>query len=292
MRTGALQSSAVRTGGLTSVSCVFAVLDGAWQRVSRLTVVPRGLHPRYLCADRFDTANTTRGISTTLLRISGADEHRYARYGRASTTDTADISTERMVSRCIKTASEGYRTNEKARRSGPSVQGLMSRISSQHHRCNGKSFQCPSNVTTFRGYTLLWASALLSFPCTCYYAPILADRNSISSFAAELFVYLRKCSTAHPNAAILRIRVRIEPVRMCDYVRTERHAGRTGPAALPPTNLFRTKQYQNTHSTTPLMSLEPSSNQRGAGRHALPTAELSVTRRLADRSGISAISRM
>ena len=85
-----LQSSAVRTGGLTSVSCVFAVLDGAWQRVSRLTVVPRGLHLRYLRADRFDTASTTRGISTTLLRISGADEHRYARYGRASTTDTAD----------------------------------------------------------------------------------------------------------------------------------------------------------------------------------------------------------
>ena len=168
----------------------------------------------------------------------------------------------------------------------------MSRISSQHHRCNGKSFQCPSNVTTFRGYTLLWASALLSFPCTCYYAPILADRNSISSSAAELFIYLHKCSTAHPNAAILRIRVRIEPVRMCDYVRTERHAGRTGPAALPPTNHFRTNQYQNTHSTTPLMSLEPSGNQRGAGRHALPTAELSVTRRLADRSGISAISRM
>lgn len=99
-----LQSSAVHTGGLTPVSCVFAVLDGAWQRVSRLTVVPRGLHPRYLCADRFDTASTTRGISTTLLRISGADEHRYARYGRASTTDPADISTERMVSRCIKTA--------------------------------------------------------------------------------------------------------------------------------------------------------------------------------------------
>ena len=63
-----LQSSAVRTGGLTSVSCVFAVLDGAWQRVSRLTVVPRGLHLRYLRADRFDTASTTRGISTTLLR--------------------------------------------------------------------------------------------------------------------------------------------------------------------------------------------------------------------------------
>ena len=118
-----LQSSAVRTGGLTSVSCVFAVLDGAWQRVSRLTVVPRGLHLRYLCADRFDTASTTRGISTTLLRISGADEHRYARYGRASTTDTADTHSERMVSRCIKTAPEGYRT--KCVSGGGSVGGAV-----------------------------------------------------------------------------------------------------------------------------------------------------------------------
>ncbi|KFJ06423.1 hypothetical protein BTHE_1310 [Bifidobacterium thermophilum] len=52
-----------------------------------------------------------------------------------------------------------------------------SRISSQHHRCNGKSIQCPSNETTFRGYALLWASALLSFPCSCYYAPIRTHRN-------------------------------------------------------------------------------------------------------------------
>ncbi|KFJ02120.1 hypothetical protein THER5_2005 [Bifidobacterium thermacidophilum subsp. thermacidophilum] len=118
-----LQSSAVRTGGLTSVSCVFAVLDGAWQRVSQLTVVPRGLHLRYLRADRFDTASTTRGISTTLLRVSGADEHRYARYGRASTTDTADTHSERMVSRCIKTAPEGYRT--KCVSGGGSVGGAV-----------------------------------------------------------------------------------------------------------------------------------------------------------------------
>ncbi|KFJ00503.1 hypothetical protein BPORC_1278 [Bifidobacterium porcinum] len=118
-----LQSSVVRTGGLTSVSCVFAVLDGAWQRVSRLAVVPRGLHLRYLCANRSDTASTTRGISTTLLRVSGADEHRYARYGRASTTDTADTHSEHMVSRCIKTAPEGYRT--KCVSGGGSVGGAV-----------------------------------------------------------------------------------------------------------------------------------------------------------------------
>ena len=139
--------------------------------------------------------------------------------------------------------------------------------------------------TTVGFCSLKFSLYLLLCPDSCSSQPDIAS-------AAVLFVYLRKCSTAHPNAAILRIRVRIEPVRMCDYVRTERHAGRTSPAALPPTNHFRTNQYQNTHSTTPLMSLEPSGNQRDAGRHALPTAELSVTRRLADRSGISAISRM
>ena len=99
-------------------------------------------------------------------------------------------------------------------------------------------------------------------------------------------------AAGHLNAAILRIHVHIEPVRMCDYVRTERHAGRTGPAALPPTNHIRTNQYQNAHSVPPLTSSDHYSNQRGAGRHALPTAELSVTRFFADRSGISAISRM
>lgn len=145
-------------------------------------------------------------------------------------------------------APQRSRTNEEARRSGPPVQGLTSRISSQHHRCNGKSFQCPFNVTTFRGYTLLWASALLSFPCTCYYAPIPAVRNPATPSTGQLFVYFRKCSTAHPIVAILRIRVRIEPVHMCDCVRTARHAGRIGPASAPPTDHHRTNRYRNAHS--------------------------------------------
>lgn len=145
-------------------------------------------------------------------------------------------------------APQRSRTNEEARRSGPPVQGLTSRISSQHHRCNGKSFQCPFNVTTFRGYTLLWASALLSFPCTCYYAPIPAVRNPDTPPTGQLFVYFRKCSTAHPIVAILRIRVRIEPVHMCNYVHPERHAGRIGPVHLPPTDHLRTNRYRNAHS--------------------------------------------
>lgn len=129
------QSSVVRADGLTSVSCVSAVSDGAWQRVSRLAVVPRGLHLRYLCANRSDTASTTRGISTTLLRVSGADEHRYARYGRASTTDTADTHSEHMVSRCIKTAPEGHRT--KCVSGGGSVGGAVAfRASWSVHSAN------------------------------------------------------------------------------------------------------------------------------------------------------------
>ena len=32
-----------------------------------------------------------------------------------------------------------------------------SRISAQHHRCNGKSFQCPSNVTVLVTIHYLWA---------------------------------------------------------------------------------------------------------------------------------------
>lgn len=139
--------------------------------------------------------------------------------------------------------------------------------------------------TTVGFCSLKFSLYLLLCPDSCSPQPDIAS-------AAELFVYLRKCSTAHLNAAILRIHVHIEPVRMCDYVRTERHAGRTSPAALPPTNHIRTNQYQNAHSVPPLTSSDHYSNQRGAGRHALPTAELSVTRFFADRSGISAISRM
>ena len=33
----------------------------------------------------------------------------------------------------------------------------LSRISAQHHRCNGKSIQCPSNVPVLMTITSLWA---------------------------------------------------------------------------------------------------------------------------------------
>lgn len=120
-----------------------------------------------------------------------------------------------------------------------------SRISSQHHRRNGKSIQCPSNETTFRGYTLLWASALLSFPCSCYYAPIRTHRNPHPPHAGGLFASLRKCSTTHHEAANLLIIVHIEPVHMCGCVHTSRHAGRGGATPSPRTNHTRTNPHQN-----------------------------------------------
>ncbi len=57
----------------------FVGTRSAHEGVSRLSVVPRGPYLRYLCAHMTDTSGMTRGISTTLLRVSGADEHRYAR---------------------------------------------------------------------------------------------------------------------------------------------------------------------------------------------------------------------
>ena len=44
------------------------------------------------------------------------------------------------------------------------------RISAQHHCCNGKSIQCPSNIITLSGHLLLWASALFNCPCSSHYA--------------------------------------------------------------------------------------------------------------------------
>lgn len=126
-----------------------------------------------------------------------------------------------------------------------------SRISSQHHRCNGKSFQCPSNVTTFRGYTLLWASALLSFPCSCYYAPIHVPRNPGTPRQADLFDSLHKCSTAHLDAVNLLRSVRIEPVHVCDCVHTARHAGHAATASAPQIHHMRTNPHPSAHHPRP-----------------------------------------
>lgn len=54
----------------------------------------------------------------------------------------------------------------KTRRSGPSCKNLRNRIAAQQHRRNGKSIQCPFNVTTYLGHTHLVGALLFSCSCT------------------------------------------------------------------------------------------------------------------------------
>ena len=54
-----------------------------------------------------------------------------------------------------KTAKRRSATKRKTRRSGPSCKNPRSRIAAQQHRRNGKSIQCPFNVTTILGHTHL-----------------------------------------------------------------------------------------------------------------------------------------
>lgn len=55
---------------------------------------------------------------------------------------------------------ENRQTKRKARRAGLPCKNLKGRISAQQHRRNGKSIQCPFNVTTYLGHTLFVGSAL------------------------------------------------------------------------------------------------------------------------------------
>ena len=131
--------------------------------------------------------------------------------------------------------------------------------------------------TTVDFCSLKFSLYLLLCPDSC------SSQPDISS-AAGLFVYLRKCSTAHLNAAILRIHVHIEPVRMCDYVRTERHAGRTGPAALPPNQPFPHKSVpeHTFHHAIDVLGTQRQSARRGTAcsadhraiRHSTPCRQV------------------
>lgn len=55
----------------------------------------------------------------------------------------------------LRNAARRSATKRKTRRSGPSCKNLRSRIAAQQHRRNGKSIQCPFNVTTYLGHTHL-----------------------------------------------------------------------------------------------------------------------------------------
>ena len=75
----------------------------------------------------------TLGVSSTLIHIA-------TRFG---------------TSQDITQRSTAQRNKKKTRRSGPSCKNLRSRIAAQQHRRNGKSIQCPFNVTTYLGHTHL-----------------------------------------------------------------------------------------------------------------------------------------
>ena len=76
----------------------------------------------------------TLGVSSTLIHIA-------TRFG------TSQDITQRSTAQRNK--------KRKTRRSGPSCKNLRSRIAAQQHRRNGKSIQCPFNVTTYLGHTHL-----------------------------------------------------------------------------------------------------------------------------------------
>ena len=61
----------------------------------------------------------------------------------------------RHIARHYATQHGATQQKRKTRRSGPSCKNLRSRIAAQQHRRNGKSIQCPFNVTTILGHTHL-----------------------------------------------------------------------------------------------------------------------------------------
>lgn len=139
--------------------------------------------------------------------------------------------------------------------------------------------------TTVGFCSLKFSLYLLLCPDSCSSQPDIVVCGGIVRLFAQVFDGTSKRGNLADSCAYRTG----SHVRLCAHRKTRRSHQSGSPS---PTNHIRTNQYQNAHSVPPLTSSDHYSNQRGAGRHALPTAELSVTRFFADRSGISAISRM
>ena len=75
---------------------------------------------------------------------------------------------------------------------GLPCKNLESRISAQQHRRNGKSIQCPSNVTTHLGHTLFVGSALKLF----LYFVIMLSNPAIANRNRLMFPIYRNCCFA------------------------------------------------------------------------------------------------
>ena len=84
--------------------------------------------------------------------------------------------------------------NKKGRpaEAGLPCKNLESRISAQQHRRNGKSIQCPSNVTTHLGHTLFVGSALKLF----LYFVIMLSNPAIANRNRLMFPIYRNCCFA------------------------------------------------------------------------------------------------
>lgn len=72
------------------------------------------------------------------------------------------------------------------------ARNFKSRISAQQHRRNGKSIQCPSNVTTYLGHTLFVGSALKLF----LYFVIMLSNPAIANRNRLMFPIYRNCCFA------------------------------------------------------------------------------------------------
>ena len=92
---------------------------------------------------------------------------------------------------------------------GLPCKNLESRISAQQHRRNGKSIQCPSNVTTYLGHTLFVGSALKLF----LYFVIMLSNPAIANRNRLMFPIYRNCCFA-----IARITKMIHHVRNAQCV--------------------------------------------------------------------------
>ena len=98
----------------------------------------------------------------------------------------------RHIARHYATQHGAAQQKRKTRRSGPSCKNLRSRIAAQQHRRNGKSIQCPSNVTTYLGHTLFVGSALKLF----LYFVIMLSNPAIANRNRLMFPIYRNCCFA------------------------------------------------------------------------------------------------
>ena len=118
----------------------------------------------------------------------------------------------RHIARHYATQHGAAQQKRKTRRSGPSCKNLRSRIAAQQHRRNGKSIQCPFNVTTYLGHTLFVGSALKMF----LYFVIMLSKPAIANRNRLMFRICRNC--CFTIARIIKMLHRVRNARrVCSF---------------------------------------------------------------------------